>query len=183
MKLIRSVALVVGVLGVAFVAGTQAAEAGAITQVNHRTAGSHDRYGRDHYRGHADRSRSYRGYPRPDRYYRNNPHPAYGYPVVVGGYRTNPSCNRRGTVRGYVAAPVIGFSVGAMSVPPTYRDDEGGGIDDRYSDEQGLDDGPDGVDNYDNQNYDNQNYDDQGYDDQDSDGQSDDQDSGDDYDE
>ena len=192
MKMIRTLALVVGVLGIAFVAGTPAVEAGglpspkevsrtfhrrAMTHVNHvdrfadRATGSHDRYRRDQDRSRDYRSYRYRGYPRGvyprSSYSTGYARPGYGYPVVVGGYRTNGSCNRRGYVNGYVGAPVIGFSVGVNSAPPVYRD--GAQNDDRYSDEQYLDDQPNDDQLNDDQYSGDQESDDQPYDDQDSD--------------
>jgi hypothetical protein len=123
---VRTLALVAGVLGVAFVAAPPAAEARGIPAPHevvrdvHRLARNHvRRVSRlvDHSVRHGDGYRHARIHH--SRYYR----PSYRYPVVVGGYRPYRSYNDFGYVRGYVGVPSVGIVVGVRP-DRRYRDDD-----------------------------------------------------------
>jgi len=150
-RTVRTLALVAGVLGAAFVAGAPAAQASGIPMPHevllkmHERAMSHvrhvDRVVRstvvvhNGYRRDYDRRYARRGtYPRYGR-------PAYGYPVVVGGYRPYSSCAPRARVSAYVGIPRVGVVVG---VRPSQRVDRDDGYDrnneyDRNDDERNDD--------------------------------------------
>jgi hypothetical protein len=142
-RVVRTLTLVAGVLGVAFVAAPPAAEAGGLPAPHevvrdlHRLAVSHvRRVSRfvDHSVGFRedDRRSDYRRYPSRDhdrRYYR--PYRSYN----DGGYRSyrsyNGGCYRPyrsyyggSTIGGYIGRPSVGIVVGVRPGRRTYRDDD-----------------------------------------------------------
>lgn len=126
---VRSLALVAGVLGVAFVAAPPVAEARGLPAPHQVARELHQRV-RSHVRrvvDHSDRSFDmdrrdhHRRYPRSGYHSRYNG-PSYRHPVVVRGYR--PYRSTRGYVGGYVGLPPVGIAVGVTPHRRVYRDDD-----------------------------------------------------------